>query len=306
MKNRIIKKLLYSLITIFLCISAIFFALRLTPGDPVERILGPEATKEEISRYRDQLGLDLPTLTQYKNFLKGAVTGELGKSLYKKKPVIDLVVTHMTPSLVLGMVAVFFSTIIGIIVGTISAAKKSQIHDHILRLGSLFLLSIPVFSMAPILVLIFSIQFNLLPVSEWGQLKHLILPATTLILPLSAIISRVMRTRYLEEYQSPWVRVLHAKGLSPMAIHLRIVKVSLTSVFNIVAIQLSVVLAGTMITEAIFDIPGIGLLLFESIQNRDYPIIQGVILYSSIIYIASYFLIELLNEYIDPRIKSEA
>jgi len=128
-----------------------------------------------------------------------------------------------------------------------------------------------------------------LPVSEWGDLAHLILPVLTLMIPLSASVMRVSRNKYLEEFQAPWVVVTRSKGLGDVAILLRILKVCLPTILNVVAIQLSVVIAGTMITETIYDIPGMGSLLFDGIQSRDYPLVQGVIAYSTLMYMIIYF-----------------
>jgi peptide/nickel transport system permease protein len=188
--------------------------------------------------------------------------------------------------------------------GVMAGYKKNKSFDKLSRLISLLALSFPIFSLAPLLVLFFSIKLNLFPVSEWGQLKHLFLPVLALIIPLSAVIMRVTRNKYLEEVSSPWVMVIKAKGLGEISILLRILKVCLPTILNVVAIQLSVVITGTMITETIFDIPGMGSLLFDGIQNRDYPIVQGVIVYSTLTYMIIYFLIDYINEKIDPRIQS--
>lgn len=299
-----IGKLLYSLLTIFLAVTLIFFIIRLSPGDPVERILGPEASLEEIEAYRTQLGLNLPVLKQYLSFLGGLLKGDLGQSLFKKKDVLDLLKVHMGPTIMLAFLTVSISAPLGTLMGIWAGFKKSGLADNFLRIFSLLALSFPIFSLAPILVLIFSIKLNLLPVSEWTTWKHTILPVLTLVLPLSSIVSRVSRNKFLEERSEPWVQVLKAKGLCNRAVLFRLMKVCLPTILNIVAIQLSVVLAGTMISETIFDIPGMGLLLFDAISNRDYPIVQGVILYSTVIYMGVYFLIDFVNSIIDPRIKA--
>lgn len=183
------------------------------------------------------------------------------------------------------------------------AINRGNFRDTFLRTFSLLGLSFPIFSLAPVLIYIFAIKFRLLPVSEWNQLSSAVLPTLTLTIPLSTILMRVTRARFLEDLAEPWVQVLKSKGLSMPQIHRRVFKASLPSVINVVALQLSVVLGGTIITETIFDIPGIGLLLFEAIQNRDYPLVQGVAAYITIIYMGVYFLAEYVNEKIDPRIK---
>lgn len=301
--SSLLRKLAYSLFTIYIALTAIFFVLRLTPGDPVERILGPEASEIEVERIREQLGLNLDLSEQYFNYLKGLPTGHMGKSLFKNQDVFELLMFHIPPTMTLAFISVFLAFLLGTSLGIFAGTKHHQRFDAFARIGSLLALSFPIFSLAPILVLIFAIYFQILPVSEWGGLKHVVLPVMALVIPLSAVLMRVARNKYLEECKSPWVQVLSAKGMSNLSIQLRLTKVCLPTILNVVAIQLSVVLAGTMITETIFDIPGMGLLLFEGIQNRDYPVVQGVIAYSTIIYMCIYFFVDIINSKIDPRIE---
>jgi peptide/nickel transport system permease protein len=302
--SRLLKKLAYAIVTIFIALTAIFFVIRLSPGDPVETILGGKATQEEMTKLKAQLGLDLPMTTQYKNYLIGLAHGDLGKTIFGNKDVKDQMKQRMTPTIILAATSISISAVVGIFFGIMAGYQKNKNFDKFSRLISLFALSFPIFSLAPLLVLIFSIKLNWLPVSEWGTLKHMILPIITLVIPLSAIVMRVTRNKYLEEAHSQWVMVTRSKGLSDAAILLRILKVCLPTILNIVSIQLSAVIAGTMITETIFDIPGMGSLLFDGIQNRDYPIVQGVIVYSTITYMIIYFLVDFLNEKLDPRTQS--
>jgi len=267
----LIRNFFSALSTIFLALSMIFFAMRLTPGDPVERILGPKASQEEILNYRHQLGLDAPLVKQYLIFLKGVCTGDLGDSLFKKKKVGDLLLLFMAPSIILALVSVSLSSILGFFMGIVSARLKGGPFDRGFKIVALIGLAFPIFSLAPLLVLLFSIKFNLLPVSEWTSVKHAVLPVMTLVIPLSAIIMRVTRARFLDDEQNQWVTVLQAKGLGPVAVWGRVAKVTLPTVLNVVAIQLSVVMAGTMITETIFDIPGMGQLLFEDYKIEIIP-----------------------------------
>jgi len=304
MSNKIIKKIGYALVNIILAISAIFWVVRLSPGDPIEKILGPEAKIGDIQKYRTQLGLDLPMGDQYIAYLKDLVHGDFGTSLFKGKEVLSLLSEHFPPTMVLALTSVLFSSIIGTFLGILSGYKKSQMFDGVTRIVSLLALAFPIFSLAPILVLVFSIRLGWLPVSEWGGISHAILPILTLTIPLSAVILRVARNKFLEECHGPWVQVLRAKGMSEKAVLWRLTKVCFPTILNVVAIQLSVVLAGTMISETIFDIPGMGSLLFEAIQNRDYPLVQGLITYTTIIYMLVYFAVDFVNQWLDPRISA--
>lgn len=299
--NKLLSKILYAAFTIFIALTAIFFVIRLSPGDPVETILGERAKQEEITKLRIQLGLDQSLMHQYTVFLKGVVRGEMGKSLFGAKDIKGLLQERMKPTMILAAFSVTLAACLGIFLGMMAGVNKNKGFDRFSRFLSLFALSFPIFSLAPLLVFIFSIKLNWFPVSEWGSVKHLFLPVLTLVIPLAAVIMRVTRNKYLEEANSQWVLVTRSKGLSENAILLRVLKICLPTILNVVAIQLSVVIAGTMITETIFDIPGMGSLLFEGIQNRDYPIVQGVIIYSTVTYMVIYFALDYINEKIDPR-----
>lgn len=302
--SRLIHKALYALLTIFVALTTIFFVIRLSPGDPVETVLGQKASQEEIQKLKTQLGLDLPMGSQYKEYLKSLGRGDLGKTIFGNKDVKELLKERMKPTVLLASVSVSIAAVVGIFLGILAGYRKNKSFDKLSRIISLFALSFPIFSLAPLLVLLFSIKLNLLPVSEWGSVRHMLLPIITLVIPLSAIVMRVTRNKYLEEAHSQWVMVTRSKGLNDVSILLRILKVCLPTILNVVSIQLSVVIAGTMITETIFDIPGMGSLLFDGIQNRDYPIVQGVIVYSTVTYMVIYFLIDYINEKLDPRTQS--
>lgn len=300
-----LKKFFYFIFICFFVVSTVFFALRLAPGDPVEKILGPNANFEQRQELRQQLGLDLTMSKQYLNYLGDVIQFSLGDSLFKRKEVIDLVSERIGPTGTIAIVVMVVSLFLGTLIGFVSGMNKSNRIDNSLRLISVVFLAFPIFSLGPLLVIVFAIKFQIFPVSEWGELKHLFLPCITLIIPISSVISRVTRNKYLEESKALWVRVLIAKGMSNVQIQFRILKICLPTILNVVAIQLSVLLAGTLITENIFDIPGLGGLLLEGIQNRDYPVVQGVILYSSLIYMFVYFSFDYLNGYLDPRIQNE-
>lgn len=299
----IAKKIGYAFFTMYLSLTAIFFVVRLSPGDPVELILGPNAKAEELIKLKTQLGLDKSLKYQYIDYFKKLSVGDLGKSLVGSKEVKSEIKSRLSATFILAFLSVCLSSFIGIFLGIIAGSYKSTAWDSVVRLISLGFLSFPIFSLAPILVLIFSIKLGLLPVSEWGEMRHIILPVITLAMPLSAVITRVTRNKFLEENKAQWVVVLKSKGLNEVQILKRIVRVCLPTILNIISIQLSVVIAGTMITETIYDIPGLGTLLFEAIGARDYPVVQAVIIYSTFSYMIIYFLVEYINELIDPRLQ---
>lgn len=299
--NRFVATISYAALTIFISITLIFFVIRLSPGDPVETILGQKASSAEIAKLRHQLSLDLPLTAQYQNYLKMILKGDLGSSLLGSKNIKDLLKERMFPTMILAISSISISSFFGIFLGLLSGMNRKTFFDQTVRVLTLIFLSFPIFSLAPIMVLLFAITLNWFPVSEWGDFKHLVLPVVTLSIPLSAILSRVTRNKFLEESNELWSVVNRAKGLSEFQISLRILKVCLPTIFNIISIQLSSIIAGAMITETIFDIPGMGTLLFDAIQSRDYPIVQGVIIYSTTMYMLVYFVIDFINSKIDPR-----
>jgi peptide/nickel transport system permease protein len=301
--NPYIEKLLTYLLTLVAAITFIFFAMRIAPGDPVEKLVGDMASKEEVESVREDLGLDKPVWIQFGHYLKRVSQLDLGTSISKGKPIRSLVLEHVKPTFTIAFIAIILAMSWGITGGVLLAYFKGSWIDYGGRLFTLIILSLPVFSLAPILVLFFAIRLGAFPVSEWGEIKHIVLPVLTLTLPLGAILLRVTRNKFLEENSAQWMEVLKAKGLSEYSVTWRTLVVCLPTIMTVVGVQLSVILAGTMITEMIFDIPGMGALLLEAIQGRDYPVVQGVILYSTVIYLVVYFLIDFLNAYIDPRLK---
>lgn len=303
--EELVRKLIEFFLILFLAVSSVFFVVRMAPGDPVEKILGPRATQEEIVKLRSELGIDQSLGSQYMSFIKGVSTFDFGKSLFKKKEVIDLIISRISPSMILGFASVSLSFLFGSLIGVFLAVKKNSLWDKSFRIITLLGLAFPIFSLAPLLVFLFSIKLGVFPVSEWTSLKHMILPIITITIPLSTILIRVVRTRFLDDIGEPFVEVLKSKGLSHSAILLRVFKLTLPTILNVVAIQLSVVLGGTIITETIFDIPGMGLMLFESIQGRDYPLVQGIVTFVAVIYMSVYFVVEWLNEKIDPRLQEK-
>ncbi len=300
-----LKSLLKGLVTAWFVASAAFLCLRLSPGDPVERILGVQARPEQIEAFRQKLGLDLSMTQQYQKFAVGLVKLDWGKSLFKDKDVLTMIGDSLVPTAQLALIAIVLSFFFASFLGCYSAVLKGKWQDHLIRLFGLTSLSFPIFSLAPILIIVFSIKLGWLPVSELTTPLHYILPIITLVLPLTSVLTRVVRNQFLEASHEPWIAVLKAKGMSDISIYLRIYKVCLPTIMNLVSMQLSVILAGAMITETIFDIPGLGKLLLTAIENRDYPLVQGLIIYTSFIYLVLYVLTDILNLKIDPRLEQQ-
>lgn len=297
------KTLLKSLFTAWFVVSAAFLCLRLAPGDPIERILGPQARAEQIESFRAKLNLDKSISNQYVIYLKDLIRLDWGKSLFRDRPVVEMIGEAIVPTVKLAVIAIVIAFLLASFIGIYAAKNQGKTLDHGIRLASLISLAFPIFSLGPILIILFAIEFQLLPVSELLTVKHYILPVLSLVIPLASVLSRVVRNQYLEIKNEQWTTVLKAKGLSDFKISLFIYKVCLPTVLNVVSLQLSVILAGAMITETIFDIPGLGRLLLTAIENRDYPLVQGLIIYTSLIYLVIYALTDLINSKIDPRLE---
>jgi len=298
-----VKSIFSFLGMMFLIASILFFLVRLVPGDPAFKILGDYATQEEVEELRKNLGLNLSLTQQYTIFVKNLLQFDLGTSLFSQKTVKEIILKRLVPTIELGFYAILFSIGIAFLLGNFLAYIQSSFLWNMANIFSLLVISIPIFSLAPLLVLCFSLWIPLFPVSEWSNWQHKMLPSLCLGLPLGCVLLRIFKANLDSLKTSLWPIVLKSKGLSKLQILLRLNKYILPSLLTVIALQLSVVLAGTMITETIFDIPGMGPLLLSSIQNRDYPVVQGVVLYSSGLYFFLFHFVSFVNEFLDPRLK---
>lgn len=298
------KKIIEFFIIAFVVLNFVFFLIHLLPGDPTEKILGPHSTVEEQEILKKELGFDKPLLVQYKNFISNTLKLNFGQSLFKKEKVLFIVKKNLKTTLFLGAFTIFLSTFLGVILGVVSSIYLSSPIDNGIRLLNLLGLGAPVFAIGPALILIFSLWIPLFPVSGAESFRHFLLPSITIAIPLSAILTRIVRLRFLEEKKVPWVNFLRAKGLSENQIRIRLFKVVLGTILSVIAIQMSVVFTGTIVTESIFDIPGLGQQLFNAIENRDYPLIQGIIFFITMIYLLIYYIVNYIQVLIDPRIKN--
>ncbi len=302
--NYWLKRLL-SVIPVTLGIVTIcFFVIHLIPGDPTDLILGDRTSSLEKEAFQKEFGLDLPLYKQYGSFLKKLVHLDLGRSLYSRARISEKIRTRFPATLELSLAALFLTLLIGIPLGVMSAVKKGHFIDHILMVYSMLVLSIPGIFLAPVLIWFFSIKLNLLPVSERGGLEHLILPTLSLALPLGAVMMRVTRISLLNVLNEQYIRTSYAKGLPFFRIYFRhALKNALIPIVTIFGLQLAALITGTVITETIFDWPGIGTLLLEGIEQRDYPLVQGCVLFISVLYIVVNLITDLSYGFINPSVK---
>lgn len=302
----LVRRLLLTLPVVWIVVTLVFALIHLVPGDPVAQMLGEGAPLPEIQRMRHELGLDRPILDQYKTYIVGLVKGDMGVSFRNQQSVAKSIVARYPATLQLTVAAILVSLIVSIPLGVLGAVKRGRFTDKAIGVFTLFGISLPNFALGPLLILFFSIVLGLLPVSGRGSFAHLILPASTMGMALSAITTRMVRSSMLEEIQQDYVRTARAKGLAERTVLFRhALRNGLLPVVTILGLQAGALLAGAIITESIFAWPGLGRMTVQAINSRDYPLLQGCILTISLSYIVINLLTDVIYSVIDPRIRYE-
>ena len=302
----LISRLLMAAWVLFGVTSLVFFLIHWVPGDPVEVMLGESASAVDREALRHALGLDRPLLEQWWSFLSGVVTLDLNVSLYHRQPVIELLSARYMATLELALIAFVIAIVIAIPMGIIAAARQGTVWDHTAMGFSLLGISIPNFWLGPLLVLVFSLQLGWFPVSGREGAASVVLPAITLGASLAAILSRMVRSSLLEVLGEDFIRSARARGLSNRQVLVRhALRNAWLPVLTLLGMQVGALLGGAVITETIFNWPGLGSLLVESIQRRDYPVVQGCVLLISLSYVLINLLTDLLYARVDPRIRLE-
>ncbi len=284
--------------------SLVFLLIHLVPGDPVAVMLGDWASPADEEILRHKLGLDLPLWQQYWAYMSGIVQGDLGQSLFYQQPVSSLILERFPFTLQLALMALLIAVLIAFPLGIWSSLRAGRLPDHLAMSVSLIGVSIPNFWLGPMLILLFSIGLGWLPVSGAEQPWSWVLPSLTLGTALAAILARMLRASLLEIYHEDFIKTAQAKGLSNASVYGKhALRNALLPVVTILGLQLGTLLGGAVITEVVFDWPGIGQLLVDSIQRRDYPVVQACILIISVAYITINGLTEMVYAWLDPRIR---
>ncbi len=298
-----VKRLLMAVPVLLAVATVVFFLIHAIPGDPVDIILGEQALQADREKLAHDLLLDKPVAEQYVHFLGGVATGDLGKSIYDGGSVAEHIAQKFGATLLLAACAMFVAVAISIPIGIFSAVRKGSALDQSAMLLSLVGISVPNFWLGPVLILIFSVHLDLLPISGRDSLVSLVLPSITLGAALAAMLSRLTRSSMIEELGKEYVVCARAKGLSEKAvIYKHALRNALNPVITIVGLQVGALLAGTVITEKIFSWPGIGSLLLDSISRRDYPLVQGTILVICFSYVIVNAITDCLYRAADPRV----
>lgn len=281
----------------------VFMLIHVVPGDPVEVMLGESAQVADKEALRETLGLNLPLSTQWLNYVSGLFQLDLGTSLHSKRPVVEILFERIPATSILAGTSILIALIIALPLGVLAAVRKDSFWDTGAMAFSMLGVAIPNFWMGPLLILVFSLWLGWFPVSGNDQTLSLVLPALTLGTALAAILSRMIRSSLLEVLNEDYIRAANARGLSPTTIIWKHgLKNAALPVVTILGMQLGALLAGAVITETVFSWPGIGQLTIESIQKRDYPVVQSCVLLISLSYVFINLLTDLAYAYLDPRV----
>lgn len=300
----IAKRFLMSLPVMLAVATIVFFLIHAIPGDPVDLILGEQALAADRAQLAGELGLDKPIVSQYVDFLAGLPSGDWGRSLFDKRPVLSHIRDHAWATVLLAVCAMFVAVSIAVPAGVFAAVRQGRFWDQAAMVASLVGISVPNFWLGPVLILVFAVELGVLPISGRESLASLVLPAVTLGFGLSAMLSRLTRASMIDELGRDYVTTARAKGLSERAVIFKhAFRNALNPVITIVGIEVGSLLAGAIITERVFNWPGIGSLLMDSISRRDYPLVQGCILVIAFAYVVVNALTDCVYRMVDPRVK---
>jgi peptide/nickel transport system permease protein len=293
-------------------VTIVFLMIHLIPGDPVGVMLGPDATPAQIDGTRRALGLDRPVYQQLLLFYGRVLRGDLGQSYFLDRPVVTAIAERAEPTVVLTLSALLVAVIIGVPAGVVAAAHPGSIWDRVLMLGALLGVCIPGFWLGLNFIYLFAVRLGWLPAAGYtspfvdpvATARYMVLPAVSLGINQSALIARISRSCMLEALQQDYIRTAEAKGLSRRAVtYVHAFRNALVPVVTVIGITLAILIGGAVVTEIVFNIPGLGRLVISAILRRDYPVVQGVVLVIAAAYVLINVAVDVLYAFIDPRIR---
>ncbi|MDD9733232.1 ABC transporter permease [Mameliella sp. AT18] len=291
------------LIVMFGVSALVFFALFLT-GDPAVLMMAPDSTAAEIDAFREAMGFDDPIIVQYGRFLVDALQGDLGSSLRYSRPAMDLLTERLGATALLALSALLWSSLLGFLLGAIAAVRKNSPIDFAIRVISLLGQAVPVFWLALMLIILFSLNLRWLPSSGYGSFGHLVMPSLALGAYYLSAITRLVRSSLIETLGENYVRTARAKGLTEWRIVVRhALRNAMIPVVTLQGMYLASLMGGALVTEIIFAWPGIGRLAVEAIQNRDFPVVQAVVLFAALVFVVANFLVDVAYTWLNPRIR---
>ncbi|MDD5014355.1 MAG: ABC transporter permease [Atribacterota bacterium] len=304
MINYFIRRLIMMIPVFILCSIIIFLILHLIPGNPVDNLLHPGSSPEARERLIKEFGLDKPIYQQYIIWLTNVFKGNLGVSITEQRSVFELLLLKLPNTLVLGVVSFLISFILGVFLGVVSAIKQNTIIDYMGMILALLGVTVPTFWLGLMFMLIFSVNLGWFPISGYGDLKSLILPAFSLGLAGAGLIARVTRASMLEIAQKDYIAIVRAKGISNSQVIIKhIFRNALIPIITLLGLRLGWIIGGAVTIEIVFNRPGLGRLLTDSLFRRDYPVIQGVLLLLVLTVMLGNLIADVLYAYADPRIR---
>jgi peptide/nickel transport system permease protein len=304
MRGFFVRRLAIVIPTVLGAVTLVFFFLHMIPGDPVEVMLGETAQQADKEQLREELGLNLPLYIQYGRFITGVFKGNLGDSFFYRRPVTQVIAERAPATVELALAAFLVAGLIAIPLGIVAALREGTAVDNASVLFSLLGVSMPNFWLGPLLIILFSITLGWFPVSGREGVGSLVLPAITLGTALAAFLSRMTRASLLERLGEDYLTVARAKGLPEWKVILKhALRNALIPIITVMGLQFGALLSGAIITENVFSWPGIGTLLINAIEARDYPLVQGCILFITFSYVLVNLMTDLLYGWADPRIR---
>jgi peptide/nickel transport system permease protein len=308
----VLRRLLALLPVMLVVVTIVFFLIHLIPGDPVAVILGPEANAQQIEDARRELGLDRPLLEQLLRFYARLLRGDLGRSYYLDRPVTTALLERAEPTLVLMASALLVAVLIGVPSGIVAGAYPGSGWDRVLMTGALLGVCVPGFWLSLNFIYLFSVRLGWLPVAGYASIfsdpvaafRHMLLPAVSLGFSQSALIARIARSCMIEVLRQDYIRTARAKGLAERSVvYLHAFRNALVPVVTVIGITMAILIGGAVVTEIVFNIPGLGRLIISAILRRDYPVVQGVVLVTAAAYMLINLVVDMVYAFIDPRIR---
>lgn len=310
----ILKRVLSLIPVLFVVSVAIFLIVHITPGEPAAVILGLEATEDQVQELREEMGLNLPIYEQYFNWVTDVIHGDLGNSYFMKEPVTEAIMKHLEPTLSLAILGEIVALILAIPVGIIAAYRRGSAIDQSLMVISLLGMAVPSFLLGLLLMLLVGVHLQWLPVAGyepipeglWEHIKYLILPAISLGAIQAALVARMTRSSMLEVLNTNFIKTARSKGVKEYKV---VIKHALRNAFlpilTVIGQSFGTLVTGAVVVETIFNLPGIGQLIINSIERRDFAVIQGVVLFVTLVYVLINLIVDLLYGVIDPRVRLE-
>ncbi len=305
MQRFLVRRLLHGVFVVWGVVTAVFFLVRLT-GDPTAFLVDQTATREEIEHTRRLLGLDRPILTQYVDFLVAVPRGDFGRSIRERRPALPVVLEHFWPATVqLAAAAAALATVLAVPLGIVSATHKDRAADHLSRLASLFLQSMPSFWLGLLLILVFAVELRgLLPAYGSGTWRHLLLPAVTLAAAPLAQNARLVRASMLEVLHEDYVRTARAKGVPErLVLYRHALRNAAIPFITLTGLSLGFMLSGAIVIETVFSWPGLGRLIVQAVPGRDFPVIQAGVFVFALVFVVLNVVVDLLYAVVDPRVR---